>query len=385
MAGFELATASRIVFGSGALTEAGPAAAAMGRHALVVTGRDPGRCRPLIDLLDAHGVAHERFGVSGEPSTGDVQRACDLARAAGCDMTIGIGGGSALDTAKAVAAMLANPGELIDYLEVIGRGRKLESPSVPCIAIPTTAGTGSEVTRNAVVASPEHRVKVSLRSAHMLPDLAIVDPDLTRGLPPAIAAATGLDALSQLIEPYVSRLASPLVDPLCREGIRLAARSLERACATGDDGARAEMGLAALWSGIALANAKLGAVHGIAGPLGGMFDSAPHGAVCGRLLGPVMRVNLAALRARASDSPSLERYRDAARLLTGDPSATADDSAAWIDGLCTRLGVPGLGSHGIGERDFEALIAAAARASSMRGNPIELSADELRQILSAAL
>ncbi|MES2694338.1 MAG: iron-containing alcohol dehydrogenase, partial [Verrucomicrobiota bacterium] len=200
---FDLALPTRICFGAGTLPEAASAARNLGHHALVVTGRDSSRAAPLLDILARASLPTTTFTIGHEPTTDDIPRAVAHARAAGCDLVIGFGGGAALDAAKAIAALLTNDGDLFDYLEVIGRAQPLARPAAPCIAIPTTAGTGSEVTRNAVLASPSHRVKVSLRSPHMLPRLALVDPELTYSLPPALTAATGLDALTQLIEPYL--------------------------------------------------------------------------------------------------------------------------------------------------------------------------------------
>ncbi len=380
---FEFATASRIIFGPGRLAEAGPAAAAMGRRALVVTGKNTDRAEPLIGILADSGVEAELFSAPGEPTVELVGQATGAAREADCDLVIAFGGGGAVDTAKAVSALLVNEGELLDYLEVIGAGRKLENLAAPCIAVPTTAGTGAEVTRNAVIASPEHRVKVSLRSAGMLPDLALVDPELTRSMPPGITATSGLDALTQLIEPFVSVMANPLVDSLCREGLSRVADSLLKACRDGGDmAARLDMSLASLLSGLALGNARLGAVHGIAGPFGGTFPGAPHGAVCARLLPAVMAVNVRALAERDLDA---ERFDEVARLLTGNEDAAAADGVRWVEELCAELAVPSLGSYGFGESDFDSLAEKAARASSMKGNPAELSGEELREVFRRAL
>ena len=382
---FEFATATRIVFGAGTLAEIGSLAAGFGRHALVVTGQDAARADPLLDRLDAAGVAHTGFVVAHEPTVETALTGTALARRAGCDLVIGFGGGSAIDAGKAIAALLTNPGEPLDYLEVIGRGQTLTQRPAPYIAIPTTAGTGSEVTRNAVLGSPEHRVKVSLRSPLMLPALALIDPDLTRDLPPAITAYTGLDALTQVIEPFVSHTATPLTDVICRDGIGRSAGALRRVYSDGhDDEARADMALAALYGGLALANAKLGAVHGFAGPFGGMFD-APHGAVCAALLPHVMTANIAALRARQPNSDALRRYDTVARLVTGNNHAPASDGAAWVGDLCAELGVPGLATYGLTKSDFPDLIAKASQSSSMKGNPITLTPDELRDILTRAL
>jgi len=335
--------------------------------------------------LRAAGVACERLEVAGEPTVDLVRQGAAMARETGCQTVVAIGGGSAIDTGKAIAALLANGGDPLDYLEVIGQGRPLRLPSIPWIAVPTTAGTGAEVTRNAVLASPEHKVKASLRSPLMLARLAVVDPELTLGLPPAVTASTGLDALTQLIEPFVSVRANAMTDMFCREGMRRAARSLERAWRDGSDReARTDMAFASLLGGLALANAGLGAVHGFAAPIGGMFD-APHGAVCAALLPHVMRANIRALRERAADSSALERYAEVARILTGQPDAKPEDGADWAEGLVQRLGIPALGAYGVRREHMDILVQNAARASSMKGNPVTLSAEELTAILEAAL
>ena len=382
---FEFATAARILFGAGTLRQVGPIAAEMGSRALVVTGRTTDRAAPLLEVLAAQGIDAVSFPVGREPTIEVAGQGTQRGREAGCDLVIGFGGGSALDTGKAVAALLTNGGDPLDYLEVIGRGQALSEPSAPFIAIPTTAGTGSEVTRNAVLASPEHRVKVSLRSPLMLPRLALVDPELTHSMPPQVTSGTGLDALTQVMEPYVSQRANPLTDAICREGMRRAARSLRRAYEEGDDpAAREDMALASLLGGLALANAGLGAVHGFAGPMGGMF-SAPHGALCGCLLPHVMAVNVRALQERAAESEALRRYDEIARILTGNGSSTADDGVGWVQDLCDALQVPSLGSYGITSDDFQALVDKASAASSMRGNPIQLTPGEMEEVLSRAL
>lgn len=384
---FEFATATRIIFGAGTLCEVGPLAKAFGRHALVVTSRDAHRADPLMDLLNKteNVLSATICRVPDEPTLHQVENDVRVAKAAGCDFVIAFGGGSAIDAGKAVAAMLANDGELLDYMEVIGRGRSLEQPSVPFIAIPTTAGTGSEVTRNAVLASPEHKVKVSLRSPLMLPKVALVDPELTYGLPPAVTASTGLDALTQLIEPYVSWRANPMTDALCVEGIRRSARSLPTACHNGHDkAAREDIAVASLFGGLALANAGLGAVHGFAAPIGGAFP-APHGAVCAILLPLVMTANVRALRSRAPAGETLRRYEEIARLVTGNPAATVNDGLRWTADVVTELGIPGLNAYGIRQEHVAELVGKAAGASSMKGNPIALTTDEMMEVLRAAI
>jgi alcohol dehydrogenase class IV len=382
---FELATAARVVFGPGVLAELGEIAAGLGRRALLVTGRTAERAEPARERLEAAGLACSPFSVVGEPTVGDVRRGAEVARSEGVDLVVACGGGSAVDAGKAVAALLGNGGDPLAYLEVVGRGEPLTKPSLPFIAIPTTAGTGSEVTRNAVLASPEHRLKASLRSPLMLPRVALVDPDLLRGLLPHVVAACGLDAFTQLVEPFLSVRANPLVDALCREGLARSARSLRRAF-EGDssEAVRVDLALASLFGGLALANAGLGAVHGFAAPVGGMFD-APHGAACAALLPAVLRVNLEALSRRRPESPALPRYREIAAIVTGRPDATAQDAVAWAESLVRVLAIPGLSRWGATEADVGPLVAKARAASSMRGNPIELSEDELAEIARASL
>jgi alcohol dehydrogenase class IV len=281
--------------------------------------------------------------------------------------------------------MLTNEGDLLDYLEVVGKGRPLRKTAAPCIAVPTTAGTGAEVTFNAVLGVPDQHVKVSIRSPLMVPRWAIVDPTLTYSMPPELTASTGLDALTQLIEAFVSNKANPLTDGVCREGMQRAGQSLRCAFEDGSNAtAREDMSLASLFSGMALANAKLGAVHGFAGPLGGQI-LAPHGVICGKLLPYVMQANVRALQDRAADSPALARFDDVGRILTGRSTARASDAVTWIEELCAALGLPGLRRYGLSEKDFPAVAAKARNASSMKGNPIELNDEELIGILRQAI
>ncbi len=382
---FEFATATKIIFGAGTLNEAGAAAKGFGRRALVVTGANPQRAEKLLVGLSADGVSAATHAVAGEPEIATVENGVALAKKEHCDFVISIGGGSVMDAGKAIAAMLTNGGELLDYLEIIGRGKSLTKSSAPFIAIPTTAGTGTEVTRNAVLSSPQHRVKVSLRSPLMLARVAIVDPELTYALPPALTANTGLDALTQLIEPFVSSRANPMVDGLCVEGIRRAARSLRAAFRDGQNhSAREDMAVASLFGGLALANAGLGAVHGFAGPIGGQFP-APHGAVCAALLPHVMAQNISALRQRAPDSEALPRYDEVARLLTGNDGTMADDGVNWVRALVRDLKIKPLATYGIRKEHVADLVAKAAVASSMKANPIALTVEELTDALRMAI
>lgn len=385
MMNFDFATAGRILFGPGTLQQVGPLTAAYGKRALLVTWSTAERARPVCELFEAAGIDYGVFSVGNEPTVDDARAGVEAARALGAEAIVALGGGSAIDTGKAVAALLANPGDPFDYLEVIGRAQPLANPALPVIAIPSTAGTGSEVTRNAVLASPEHGVKVSLRSPHMLPRVALVDPLLTHSVPPAVTASTGLDALTQLIEPYVSSKANAMTDAICRAALPRAMRALPRVCADGSDaGAREEMSFASLCGGLALANAGLGAVHGIAGPFGGEYH-APHGAVCAALLAPITAVNIAALQERAPAHPALTRYAEMAALATGDAGAQPVDLVVWLRALVDSLDIPPLSSYGFGSGDMDAIIPKVLVSSSMKGNPLPLTANELRSALEQAL
>lgn len=382
---FEFATATRIVFGKGSFKQLPELVVPFGRRVLIVHGKISSRASVLSQSLASHGLESRLFAVAKEPTVDLVRDAVRVAMAEACECVISIGGGSVIDAGKAVAALMANPGSILDYLEVIGRGRALEHAPVPFIAIPTTAGTGAEVTRNAVLASPEQQVKVSLRSPLMLPKIAVIDPELTYDLPPALTASTGLDALTQLIEPYVSCRANPITDGFCMEGMRRVASSLLRAYRDGQDAcAHEEMALASLMGGLALANAGLGAVHGFAAPIGGAFD-APHGAVCAALLPHVMETNVRALRARDAESVYLRRYTQVARILTGDPNASIEDGINRVRRLCAEMRIPSLAAYGVKEEHMAELVAKAGKASSMRGNPIVLTERELAEILRAAI
>jgi alcohol dehydrogenase class IV len=382
---FEFATATRIVFGRGSSARVPALSRELGARALLVTGRPRGASAALREAIDASGLVVSHLAITAEPSVEDASAGAAAARASRCDIVVSLGGGSVIDAGKAIAALLANPGEPLDYLEVVGRGRPLERPSVPFVAIPTTAGSGAEVTRNAVLSSAAHGVKASLRSPFMLPRLAVVDPELTVDLPRALTAATGLDALAQLIEPYVSARANPLTDALCREGMVRVSACLRVAYSDGTRlEAREGMSLASLFGGLALANAGLGAVHGFAGPLGGRF-AAPHGALCAALLPAVLRVNLAGLRSRSPGGERLARFEHVARLLTGRRDANAEEGIEWLESLAADLGVERLSAWGVRGDDIAGLVAQANASSSLRGNPIELTDGELAEILERAL
>jgi len=382
--GFEFATANRIVFGDGCAKTVPGLALSYGRRVLVVAGRDPGRAEWLVEALQAQGADVVLLCVQGEPDLAFVAGGAGLARRRTTDVVVGIGGGSALDAAKAIAALATNPGEPIEYLEVVGGSQALTAAPLPLIAVPTTAGTGSEVTRNAVLTVPDRRVKASLRSPLMLPRVAVVDPLLTYDVPPSVTAATGVDALTQLIEPFMSARANPMTDALCRDGMSRVARSLQRACADGRHAAaRADMSLASLFGGIALANAGLGAVHGLAAPIGGMCH-APHGVICAALLPHVMAANVRALRASEPGGTALDRAAEVGRLLTGRADAGADDGVAWIRETAAQLRIPRLSEVGVTSGDLPAIAAQARASSSMKGNPAALAPEDLIAILIAA-
>ena len=382
---FDFSTAAKIVFGPGRASEAGALASAYGSRIFVVLGGHPARSGELIDRLRARGLWVRPFQVTAEPTVGDVRRGVAEACESECDVVLGAGGGSVLDAGKAIAALMTNPGDPLDYLEVIGAGKPLANLPAPYLALPTTAGTGTEATQNAVIASPEHRIKVSLRSPLMFPRIALVDPLLTASCPPGVTAASGLDALTQLIEPFTCIQPNPMVDALCRDGIDRIRRSLRRAFEDGSDAAaREDMALAALLSGMALSNAKLGAVHGIAAPLGGM-TKASHGAACARLLPEVMDVNIRLLREGKGHPGALDRYAEIARILTADAPATPEAGAEWIRSLTVTFRIPPLSQFGLRIEDFPVLAEKASQASSMKGNPVSLGVGDIIQILSKTI
>jgi alcohol dehydrogenase class IV len=383
MPSFEFATANKIIFGEGRLKELGKQIGENVRRLLLVRGSSSEALTRVEEILSKAAIPFTEFEVHGEPTVESVRAGVRVAQ--GCEAVIGLGGGSVLDTGKAIAALVTNPGDIFDYLEVIGKGHPLVNAPLPYLAIPTTAGTGSEVTRNAVLESPEQNVKVSLRSPMMLPRLALVDPELTYSLPPEITASSGLDALTQLIEPFVSVKANPLTDAICREGLSYAARSLRRAYENGvDKEAREGMSLAALFGGLALANAALGAAHGFAGPLGGMLH-APHGILCARFLPLVMEANIQALETRQPEHAALRRYTEIARILTGRRDATAHEGVKWVSELVEALNIPGLSKYGLRPEDFPEAVEKTQRANSSKGNPVVLNEKELTAILERAL
>lgn len=381
---FEFATAKWIIFGEGSAKKIPESALNLGNKPLIVTGRNQNRCKFLLDYFSKKNVNFEIFSVIGEPTTQAVSDCLKLAKRNKTNVIIGIGGGSAIDTGKAVSALITNDGDLFDYLEVIGRGKPIKNPTIPFIAVPTTAGTGTEVTKNAVIKSNEHSVKVSLRSPYMLPDIAILDPLLTYSMPKEVTASTGLDAFTQVIEPYVSIKANMLTDAICKEGIKRISRSLLKAFNNPKDKkAREDMCIGSLFGGIALANAKLGAVHGFAGVMGGMID-APHGVICGILLPYVIKINVKALEERKPSSEVFKKYEKVAKIVTKNDKAKPKDLIHWTDELYTKLNMPHLSEVDLKEEQIEELISKAKISNSMQGNPIVLTDEELRSIIKNA-
>ena len=380
----EFASAGKIIFGREKIKEIGLLATEMGSRALLVYGGSRDRVLPVTDRMHDQGIEPTLFSVSHEPTIDLVQKGRTLALTHRCDMVIGVGGGSVIDTAKALAILVTNKGDIYDYLEIVGEGHPFRSQPVPCIVVPTTAGTGSEVTKNAVLASPQHRVKVSMRSTKMLPTLALIDPVLTLSMPPSVTAHSGLDALTQLVEPYLSPRSNPLTDAIAREGIKRAARALPRVYENGQDlDAREDMCLASLFSGLSFANAKLGAVHGFAGPFGGMFD-APNGAVCARLLPFVMHMTIMVMQEQ-SERFDMSKYDDIGTLLTGSAKATAKDGVRWIFEVIEHLQIKPLSEYGLKVTDIPELIEKAKKASSMKGHPIKFTDVQLAEIVHRAM
>jgi alcohol dehydrogenase class IV len=389
MAKFEFFSVPRIMFGRGQFARAGEVAASLGKCALVVYNGSEELAARLAELLTKSGVRSVSFRQRGEPQVGDVDRATDAARGDGCDMVIGLGGGSAIDAAKAVAGLMANGGAALDYMEVVGKGQKLTRQAVPWIAIPTTAGTGAEVTKNAVIGAPERKFKASIRGEQLLARVALVDPELAIAVPPDVTARSGMDALCQCIESFTSTGAQPMTDALALQGVTLAARSLRRAFADGGDlAAREDMAMAALLSGITLTNAGLGAVHGFAAPLGANFP-VPHGTVCAALLPHVIEANVAALSGKSIEHPVLGRYAAVGRALAGRSdladSAAMDAAVRIAAELARDVNIPSLGQFGLKESDVPGMVELAKKASSMRFNPVELSDEVLADVLRKAI
>jgi len=408
---FGVARLPRLVVGAGRITEVPGLIAAFGRSVLLVTGarsfRESAAWTSLVASLEEAGLGWDHVAVTGEPSPELVDGAVAARRREPPDVVVGIGGGSALDAAKAIAGLLRSGTVALDHLEGVGRGLPYPGPATPFIAVPTTAGTGSEVTKNAVLsgrlpnAAPgAPPFKKSFRDERLVAQVVVLDADLLATCPPAVIAGDGMDAVTQLLEAFTSIGASPFTDAVARTGLEAAAGALPAWHAAAAAGAppeasataraataRAAMSWAACCSGIALANAGLGAVHGIVAALGAAFP-VPHGTGCGMLLAATTRANVAALEERLPGSQALARYADAGRILAGD-DALSDEQArdallATLDTWTVVLRLPRLADFGVTPRDLPGLVA-ESRGTSMRTNPVLLADDEIAGILAASL
>ena len=387
---FSIARLPRIEFGSGALEKLPEISAGYGSRLLLVTGQrsfaesEPGT--RLFAQLHQRGMAWEQVRVSGEPSPEFVDATVAALRGTPFDAVVGIGGGSALDAAKAIAGLLRPGNSVMDHLEGVGPELPYHGPSTPFIAVPTTAGTGSEATKNAVLTAPGG-FKKSFRDDRLVAEWAIVDPDLLATCPPALIAADGLDAFTQILESFVSTRANPLTDALARSGIMAARDALPALHRQQSAAARAPMAYASLMSGICLAQTGLGAVHGLASPLGAFFP-IPHGVVCGTLVAAATASNIAALEARAPDHPALPKYGEIGRRFAMQKGLSGPDARAFlVDSLRrweVQLALPRLAAYGIGESDLPRIVA-ASRGGSMKTNPIVLTDAELTDILACRL
>lgn len=380
---FEIKMPGCLIAGQHSSADLGRIAAEFGSRVCVVCGKNPARIMPLIQMMQDAGFVLEIITVKAEPTVSFIQSCADQIRSFSPDVVVAIGGGSVLDTGKAISALVTNVSPVSDYLEVVGLGQPLTQPPIPMIAVPTTAGTGSEVTANAVLCADTQQQKVSLRHPLMVPRVVVLDFMLTLNCPAEVTAYSGMDALTQLIEPFVCNKTNPFTDMICREGIVTASAAIEKAVECPDHlVARQHMSLASMYSGLALSNAALGAVHGIAGAMGGMYSSAPHGALCAALLPSVMAVNIARLRETPDLSAgTLWRYQMIAYILTGNSDAAPEDGVSHIRALLKRLCIPGLAHWGIQSDSWPLIIEKARKASSMKGNPVVLRDDQIREIL----
>lgn len=376
---FSFRTAQAIRFGRGTAQEATGWAASRAQRVLLVHGADPGRAAWLHEALTTEGIAVAGFSCSKEPDTALIEAGVAAARDHRAQAVLSLGGGAVIDTGKAIAALAPAPRPMTDHLEVVGKGLPLDAAPLPFAALPTTAGTGAEVTRNAVILVPEHRRKVSLRDDRMLPDLALVDPALTDGLPRGVTLASGLDAVTQVIEPFVSARANRMTDALCRDAIPLGISALRRLMEGEDPAARDDLAWVSLCGGMALANAGLGAVHGLAGVIGGMAPAAPHGAVCGALLPHVLTVNTA-----HADGDAAARLGAVADWIGAAFGTSADSAFAALADWSGAQGLPRLQAMGVRHDELAKIAAASGGSSSMKGNPVVLSRADLAGVLEKA-
>lgn len=375
---FSILQPARILFGRGTAAQALPAALGFGARGVVVHGADPSRAAAVLQAGQAQGVPLLALSCAREPTLDDLQVALATARAHRADWVLSFGGGAAIDLGKALAALIPAPGGVMDHLEVVGKGLPLTAKPLPFVAVPTTAGTGAEVTKNAVIGLPVHGRKVSLRDDGMIARVAIVDPALTDHCPRGVTLASGLDAVVQVIEPYLSGKATAYTDALTRPAIASGFAALMRLMQGEDAAARDALAWTSLCGGLALANAGLGAVHGFAGVIGGMTGAA-HGAICGILLGPVLAANRDHTTGQAQ-----VRVAEVCTVLAAGLGVAAKDAPEALLAWVRAEGLPDLGRMGLRAADHDAVAVAAMEASSMKGNPVVLPHSTLVGILQAA-
>ncbi|MBU3258391.1 iron-containing alcohol dehydrogenase [Roseovarius sp. PS-C2] len=375
---FNFLTAGEIRFGRGQAQGAADTVLGFGRKVLLVHGANAGRADWLAKAIAQAGGEVTAFSCPSEPDIGLIEQGVEAARAGGAQVVVALGGGAVIDAGKAIAALVPATRPVLDHLEVVGQGLPLDHAPLPFVALPTTAGTGAEVTKNAVIGVPQAGRKVSLRDNRMLADLAIVDPALTDGAPRAVTLASGLDAITQVIEPYVCRKANALTDALCRDAIPRGLSALRALIDSENALARDEMAWVSLCGGLALANAGLGAVHGLAGPVGGL-SGAPHGAVCGRLLPFVLMRN-----AQGATGDLATRLAEIRGWIALALDCAPDDAPQHLAEWSARAGLPGLSDMGVKSSDYAALAEAAEVSSSMKGNPVDLSRGDLIALLEQA-
>ncbi|WP_456295834.1 iron-containing alcohol dehydrogenase [Vibrio sp. AK197] len=376
---FDFMTATRVIFGQDALLSSLSVINQYGYSALLVTDKHNQEGNAVGDYLHNQHFRYQHLVVSGEPYITMVEEAAVEARKFGPDMVIAMGGGSALDMGKALAAVIPNKGNVYDYVEVVGRKVPLKSKPLPFIAIPTTAGTGSEVTHKAVLKSGQDRIKVSLRSSDMLADVAIVDPTLTYGMPKELSARGAMTAFTHLMEAYVCSQPNPLTDMICEEGLRRLSRSIIPSCLRDEPQGREDLAVASMLGGMASTNAYLGAAHGLAASLAGKM-TAPHSVITARLAPYVMEENIKVAQLEGK-LEVLKRYRTMARILTNHNDAHMSDGIAWVKMILEQLRIPALSQFGVCRTSFEQVVDGAMKSVSIKGNPLPLTKARLTFIL----
>ncbi len=376
---FQFMTATRIIFGENTYLSSLSLLSQFGYSVLLVTGKELSRAQPVIDYLQQQKMRYQHIVIRCEPNITMVEEAAVAARKFKPDLVVAVGGGSAVDMGKALSAMIPNHGSVYDYVEVVGRCVPLKTKPIPFIAIPSLAGSGAEVTRKAVLKSGQDRVKVSLRSAELLPDVAIVDPCLTYGMSSLLAGRGAMEAFVHLMEAYVCSAPNPLTDMVCEQGLTKLSRAILPACLDDDKRARGDLSFSAMLGGMAVSNAKQGAAHGLAAALGGKLE-APHSMITSRLAPHVMGENIIAARRKGRED-ILQRYRRIAYCLTGKEQQYEESCVTWSQEILDRLQLPKLDAFGVCHTSFEQVADDALKSVSIRGNPLPLTKDRLVHIL----